>query len=68
MCFDLVGYFFLKLWKIDISGNLKNGLNADSSDPFNARNPRLLFSTTKNHQRQEGDQNAEHRTRYGKPE
>jgi hypothetical protein len=33
------------------------------SDPFNPRNPRLLFSTARNCQSQEDEQNTEQRTR-----
>jgi hypothetical protein len=36
------------------------------SDPFNPRNPRLLFSSAKNCQGEKGDQNTEQWTRDGK--
>jgi hypothetical protein len=39
MCFDLVGYFFLKLSKIDISGNFENLQTADNADDRDERRP-----------------------------
>jgi hypothetical protein len=39
MCFDLVGYFFLKLSKIDISENFENLQTADNADDRDERRP-----------------------------